>query len=66
MTAFLYERAVCQCLGAIAMNQEGQISGANWGSYPATSQIWMKDMYYAFLPFSILEPDLFKKEFCGF
>ena len=43
------------------MNQEGQISGANWGSYPATSQIWMKDMYYAFLPFSILEPDLFKK-----
>lgn len=61
MTAFLYERAVCQCLGAIAMNQEDQISGANWGSYPATSQIWMKDMYYAFLPFSILEPDLFKK-----
>lgn len=25
---------------------------------PATRQIWMKDMYYAFLPFCILEPDL--------
>ncbi|MBC8535016.1 extracellular solute-binding protein [Yeguia hominis] len=38
MTAFLYERAVCQCLGAIAMNQEDQISGANWGSYPLGSK----------------------------
>ena len=54
----LFERSVMQCFNAIAMNAEGEVVGSNWGSFPATRQIWMKDMYYAFLPFSLLEPDL--------
>lgn len=54
----LFERAVMQCFHAIAMNASGEVTGSNWGSFPATRQIWMKDMYYAFLPFCILEPDL--------
>ena len=54
----LFERSVMQCFNAIAMNAEGEVVGSNWGSFPATRQIWMKDMYYAFLPFCLLEPDL--------
>lgn len=54
----LFERAVMQCFNAIAMNAAGEVVGSNWGSFPATRQIWMKDMYYAFLPFCLLESDL--------
>lgn len=58
MEGALFERSVMQCFNAIAMNAEGEVVGSNWGSFPATRQIWMKDMYYAFLPFCLLEPDL--------
>jgi len=60
-TAEFFERALHQCFGSIAMTCEGDIAGSNWGSYPTTMEIWMKDMYYSYLPFFAHEPDLFRK-----
>lgn len=60
-TAEFFERAVLQCFNSIGMARDEEISGSNWGSFPATTQIWMKDMYYSFLPFFELEPEFFKK-----
>lgn len=60
-TEEFFQRAICQCIGSIGMDQNGRISGSNWGTYPTTENIWMKDMYYSYLPFHMLEPDFFKK-----
>lgn len=59
LTAAIFERAVYQGLSAVAMDKNGGISGSNWGTFPATKQIWMKDMYYSCLPLSVLNPDFF-------
>lgn len=61
MTAYLLQRALYQSLGALTMNSKDEIVGANWGTTPVTNRIWNKDMYYAYLPFSIFEPHLYKK-----
>ena len=60
-TKEFFERAIYQCFGAIGMTKENEIVGSNWGTNPATNAIWMKDMYYSFLPFYMFEPELFKK-----
>lgn len=61
-TAEFFERSIHQCFESIGMDGAGIINGSNWGSYPPTMQIWMKDMYYSCLPFHILEPEFCKKE----
>lgn len=61
LTAAIFERAVYQGISAVGMDQTGEICGSNWGTFPATRQIWMKDMYYSCLPLSMLNPDFFLK-----
>lgn len=60
-TAEFFTRALMQCFGSIGMANDGNTVGSNWGSYPSTDFIWMKDMYYSFLPFAQLDPELFRK-----
>jgi hypothetical protein len=60
-TEEFFQRAICQCLGSIGMDQNEKIAGSNWGTYPTTENIWMKDMYYSYLPFFMLEPEFFKE-----
>ncbi len=55
------ERQILESLQSIAMSGAGKIAGSNWGSYPATRQIWIKDMYYSSLPLMSLEPELARK-----
>jgi hypothetical protein len=55
-----FERQVMQALGSIAMSASGKLAGTNWGSYPATREIWMKDAYYSCLPIATLDPSLVK------
>jgi hypothetical protein len=59
--AAFYERQVMEAFGSIAMSAGGKIAGSNWGSYPTTRQIWMKDCFYSALPFMQLDPSLAKK-----
>ncbi len=59
--AEFYRRSVYQCIGSIGMDGAGNIAGSNWGTYPTTREIWMKDMYYSFLPLFRCEPDLFRE-----
>jgi len=56
-----FERQVHQCFHSIPIVDDGSVAGSNWGSYPATRDTWMKDMYYSFLPFTMLEPKLVEK-----
>lgn len=56
-----FERTIHQCIESIGMAENGEIAGSNWGTYPTTEAIWMKDMYYSFLPFCMFEPEFFKK-----
>ena len=35
-----------QALGSLAMGPTGKLAGSNWGTYPATRQIWAKDCFY--------------------
>lgn len=56
-----FQRAVHQCLESIGMDKKGIIAGSSLGSYPIGNYIWMKDMYYSFLPFYMLDTDFFKK-----
>lgn len=61
--AFLHEfleRSVLQCLGSIGVIGGNEIAGANWGTYPATRPVWMKDMFYSFLPFYMLDTELLR------
>ncbi len=55
------ERQILESLHSIAMSGSGQIAGSNWGSYPATRQIWIKDMYYASLPLMGLDAELARR-----
>lgn len=59
-TQEFFERTVHQCLESVGMTEEGKIAGSNWGTYPTTGPIWMKDMYYSYLPFYMFEPELLK------
>ena len=34
LTAAIFERAVCLCLGAVGMDGNGAVIGSNWGTYP--------------------------------
>jgi hypothetical protein len=53
-----FERELLQALHSVAMSASGSLSGSNWGSYPATRQIWMKDCFYSCLACIRLEPGL--------
>ncbi|MHC4986391.1 MAG: hypothetical protein ACYTFO_09590, partial [Planctomycetota bacterium] len=55
--AFL-TRTMLLCFGGLAMNEAGQAVGANWSSFPATMQIWQKDLYHALAPLATHEPKL--------
>jgi hypothetical protein len=60
---FLHEfldRSVLQCHGSIGMTVDGKIAGSNWGTYPATHPVWMKDMFYSYLPFYVLDTEFLK------
>ncbi len=56
--AEFFERQVMQALQSIAMSPGGELAGSNWGSYPTTREIWMKDAYYSCLPMVMLDPSL--------
>jgi hypothetical protein len=56
--ADFFERQAMQALQSIAMSGNGKFAGTNWGSYPATRQIWTKDAYYSYLPLTLLDPAL--------
>jgi hypothetical protein len=55
------ERAVHQCFGSVGMDASGTFVGSNWGTYPTTEKIWMRDYFYSLLPFHMLEPAFFRK-----
>ena len=55
--AFL-TRTMLLCFGGLAMNEAGEAVGANWSSFPATMQIWQKDLYHALAPLAVHEPAL--------
>ncbi|MCK4601187.1 MAG: hypothetical protein KAU28_01890, partial [Phycisphaerae bacterium] len=55
--AFL-TRAMLTCFNSLAMDETGEAVGANWSGFPATKQIWMKDLYHALAPLAAHEPDL--------
>jgi hypothetical protein len=52
------ERQILESLQSIAMSGSGRVAGSNWGSYPATRQIWIKDMFYSSLPLMGLDKSL--------
>ena len=56
--AEFFERQALQALQSIALSSTGRLAGTNWGSYPATREIWMKDAYYSCLPMVGLDPSL--------
>ena len=56
--AAFFQRAMLLCFGSLAMDEQGQAVGANWSSFPATKQIWMKDLYHALAPLAVHEPKL--------
>jgi hypothetical protein len=58
--AEFFERQLLQAFSSIAMSASGKLAGTNWGSYPATREIWMKDAYYSCLPIAMLDPSLAK------
>lgn len=52
------ERQVLQALGSLALGPTGKLAGSNWGTYPATRQIWPKDTFYSALPIVSIDPSL--------
>ncbi|MHC4563892.1 MAG: hypothetical protein ACYS8X_14130, partial [Planctomycetota bacterium] len=56
--AAFFQRAMLLCFGSLAMDEHGEPVGANWSSFPATMQIWQKDLYHALAPLAALEPKL--------
>jgi hypothetical protein len=56
-----FQRSVYQCIESIGMDGNGRVAGSNWGTYPTTENIWMKDMYYSYLPLFMFEPEFFKE-----
>ncbi len=55
------QRCMLQGVSAMAMDVGGDLVGANWSGFPATEQVWMKDMFYSLLPLVTHEPELAKK-----
>lgn len=62
----MVRRAAYQSLLSLAMDASGKIVGSNWGSFPATSRIWNKDMYYACLPTVWMDKELCQKSILWF
>lgn len=56
-----FKRTLCQCVECIGITPDDELAGSSWGTNPATSQIWMKDLYYSILPLVQIEPGLSKK-----
>lgn len=56
--AAFFQRAMLLCFGSLAMDEHGEAVGANWSSFPATMQIWQKDLYHALAPLATHEPKL--------
>ncbi len=56
-----FKRTLCQCTECIGITPNDELAGSSWGTYPTTSQIWMKDLYYSILPLIQMEPELIKK-----
>lgn len=56
-----HERQILQTLQSVALSASGKMAGSNWGSYPATRQIWCKDTFYSCLPFPQSDPLLARK-----
>jgi hypothetical protein len=59
-------RCVHQCLHAFGMAADGELVGSNWGSFPITDRIWMKDMYYSALPLMLFDPDMARRTIMWF
>lgn len=57
----LVKRAMYQSLLSLAMDRHGNIVGSNWGSFPATSRIWNRDMFYSALPTTMLDSFLCRR-----
>ncbi len=55
------QRCMLQGVFAMAIDADGELAGANWSGFPATEQVWMKDMFYSLLPLVTHEPALAKK-----
>ena len=56
--AEFHERELLQALGSLALGPTGKLAGSNWGTYPATRQIWAKDTFYSAMPLVSIEPRL--------
>ena len=56
-----FQRTVHQCIESIGMDADGRPVGSDLGTSPTTEVICMKDLYYAYLPLAMLEPEFFKK-----
>lgn len=59
-------RCIHQCLHAFGMAADGELVGSNWGSFPITDRIWMKDMYYSALPLMLFDPDMARRTIMWF
>ncbi len=59
--AELFRRMLLTCFNAVAVDERGEMVGANWSGYPATMQTWMKDFYHLAAPLAIHEPELLKQ-----
>ena len=56
-----FERQSLQALHCIGLSENGAMAGSNWGTYPATRQIWIKDTFYSCLPVVRHDPLYAKK-----
>jgi hypothetical protein len=64
--AAFFERQVLQAFHSISLSPRGEMSGSNWGTYPPTRQIWIKDTYYTCLPLASFDPALARKAILWF
>lgn len=62
----LLNRAIYQSLGAFGADPAGNSVGSHWGTYPATAQIWHKDMFYSALTSVFFDPKLCQKQILWF
>ncbi len=59
--AAFFERSMLECFLAIAMDESGEMVGANWSGFPSTMQIWQKDLYHSCAPLGVHEPELMQQ-----
>lgn len=62
----LLHRAIYQSLGAFGADSHGNSVGSHWGTYPATAQIWHKDMFYSTLTSIFFDPKLCQQQILWF